>query len=293
MIINRFLISALLLIILLSVTDPSFSAEIFKYIDKNGIIHYTDNMATIPPEYLQQLDPFIEMKTTEPPSVSPAIPVSSIIGTSPTPAVPVDTPPERKTIENTPPAAVSPTISGIDPEPRVETAIPDTAATISDPDELPSKMEIVPSVEESLPAAEEEEEVAESVTETVPNGNAGELIPGPAPDEPAATERLETGDAAVTVKEIPQTQENAELIRQLSEKRKTLEQKKEELDSQYQALLEEREQLDSDRETLDSKEKIETYNQKVEQLNIKIQSYRDLRQSLETEVEIFNSTLKE
>ena len=41
------------------------SAKIFKYIDDNGVVHYTDTMSTIPPEYRQQIQQYREAKNTK------------------------------------------------------------------------------------------------------------------------------------------------------------------------------------------------------------------------------------
>lgn len=45
--------------------------EIYKYIDKDGVVHYTDNLATIPPEYRKELDRYLN-KNASPPPVKPA-----------------------------------------------------------------------------------------------------------------------------------------------------------------------------------------------------------------------------
>ena len=50
-------------ILLLMGTFP-VSAEFYEYIDEGGIIHYTNNLTTIPPEYRSQLTRFDETKTT-------------------------------------------------------------------------------------------------------------------------------------------------------------------------------------------------------------------------------------
>ena len=49
-------------ILLLMGTFP-VSAEFYEYIDEGGIIHYTNNLTTIPPEYRSQLTRFDEIKT--------------------------------------------------------------------------------------------------------------------------------------------------------------------------------------------------------------------------------------
>ncbi|NOY69623.1 MAG: DUF4124 domain-containing protein, partial [Deltaproteobacteria bacterium] len=52
------------------------NAEIYKYVDKNGITHYTDNPATIPLKYRQSLKQYHEKKVTPPKPYVPAKPTS-------------------------------------------------------------------------------------------------------------------------------------------------------------------------------------------------------------------------
>jgi hypothetical protein len=48
--------------------ERSAEAVFYKYVDKNGVVHFTDRLESIPPEYRDQIKEYKELKQPEPPS---------------------------------------------------------------------------------------------------------------------------------------------------------------------------------------------------------------------------------
>lgn len=241
------------------------NAEIYKYVDKNGITHYTDNTATIPLKYRQNLEQYHETQITPlrkekitpaAPSVQPATEAAQ---PAPSPADMTDTT-KTTTIE---PKQVQP----VEPEPVVT------------PEKPAERKSAVKPAKQLLP----------QTSEPAPGGKSESRRPV-AIQEKAPAPTVEK-DAAKAKKAAKQAKEHAEKIR-LLEKRKAIVGKTSRLDSEYQALLKERKSIETSRQNSESPKSIEKYNRSVKDLNEKITVYREKRKALGSEVEAFNGTLK-
>ncbi len=246
------------------------SAEIYKYIDDNGIIHYTDNLTTIPSEYRSQLEQ--QVKKTAP---------------APAPAIETRTSLEKRL----PPRDTNESkleVSGLD---RHATALSESGPSADMALPPDSKQSSIGS--DKLPITETEKPIKENIeTSGTSDSDHAPSLTNPPSDAPSEVSQPDViKPATEQVKAISGEEVKSERIRQLGEQKNTLEEKVKQLDQQYRTVLEERKRLEDHRKSLTSKAEIETYNQQVQQLNDKIQEYRSRRQTLEFEVRTFNDSI--
>lgn len=269
-------ISALLLILYFFLQVIPTSAEIYKYIDDNGIIHYTDNPTTIPPEYGQQLAPFVK-------TAVPATAISSEVSSGETlssqktasekteKAAKVETPGQENHATVLSETEPSVGIKSPPAAPPASSDLPDTSRIVDQEEPIEKNNNEAPDISGSDRAQPQEKSPSDLPVEASP------------PDV--------IGPTTEQVREIPGNETRSERIRQLAEQKGTLEEKVKQLDQQYRTILEERKRLGEQRRNLNAKSEIESYNQHVQQLNDKIQEYRNQRETLEFEVRGFNESL--
>ncbi len=305
-------------VFLLLFVSPA-SAELYKYVDQKGIVHYTDTKSTIPSQYLPQIETYEE-------SAAPAEDIfSSDDETSTSKSdMTVQSADEFEQTGFDAPADdfdddtdMAETFDGDTDETQEAVPAADTgefayeeeaAADSVFQDDQTADIGAPDDLYDQNTANGEAEDRYETPSETAEIPDSSVMMPD---DAPAAAAEDQTAEQEEDQRDIGQTatqpeaartesadeetaaiDADAEAMADLKAMREDLMTRKNKLQARFETLLKEKQELETLKNRMADEESVQEYNENVKSLNDKIKSYKEDENNLKAEIEQYNQSIR-